>query len=367
MKASIICSNTYTEPAAWGRPSPVPRGVFDGAAGQRTLASALEQARLAEAVGFDFVSVSEHHFVPLMCTPNAAVWAGALSQVVTRATIAWLGPIASINNPVRVAEEIAMLDQLTGGRRLIVMPLRGTPGEHALYNNIDPADSRSITEEALLLIRRALTETEPLAWRGAHFDFPVVSVWPGRTTVPHPPLYSSGNSRDSVQFAARHRFPVAISFYDNARVAELTGEFREAAGAAGWAPGPDDILYRAWIALGESDAHADELRERFLPHGAARRAAPPPREIGTDADGKAHPGADRGSTGFGFGSVQFCGGPETVAGQLRAFHEATGAGIVDLSFGRGGQELTLAAIRRFGEQVLPRIRDIGARKAPAPA
>jgi alkanesulfonate monooxygenase SsuD/methylene tetrahydromethanopterin reductase-like flavin-dependent oxidoreductase (luciferase family) len=342
MKASIISPNTYTAPAAWGRPAPVPRSAFEPATGQLMVASALEQARLADEVGFDYVSVSEHHFAPLMCSPNAAVWAGALSQVVTRARIAWMGPIVSINNPLRVAEEVAMLDQLTGGR-LIVLPLRGTPGEHKTYNNIDPAQSRSRTEEAMLLIRKALTETEPFAWKGENFDFPVVSVWPGRTQVPHPPLYSSGNSRESVEFAARHRFPIAISFYDTAAVAELTSQFQAQAADAGWAPGDDDIIYRAWIALGETDAQADQIRARFLPRGAgAAPEAPVP------------------APGFGIGSVQFCGGPQTVIEQIRAFHKATGAGTLDLSFGRASQEMTLAAIRRFGEQVLPGIRDLAA-------
>jgi len=344
MKASIISPNTYSAPAAWGRPAPVPRAAFEAETGQLMLVHALEQARLADEAGFDYVSVSEHHSAPLMCSPNAAVWAGALSQVVTRARIAWMGPIVSVNNPLRVAEEVAMLDQLTGGR-LIVLPLRGTPNEHKVYNNIDPAQSRSRTEEAMLLIRKALTETEPFAWKGENFDFPVVSVWPGRTTVPHPPLYSSGNSRESVEFAARHKFPIAISFFDVSAVAGLTSQFRSQARAAGREPGGDDIIYRAWIALGETDAQADEIRARFLPRGAgAAPEAPVP------------------APGFGIGSVQFCGGPETVIEQIRAFHEATGVGVLDLSFGRASQDMTLGAIGRFGEQVLPGIRDL----APSP-
>ena len=64
--------------------------------------------------------------------------AGALTQIVRRARIALLGPLVSINNPVRVAEEIAMLDQLSGGR-LIVLLLRGTPSEFKTYEPIDPA------------------------------------------------------------------------------------------------------------------------------------------------------------------------------------------------------------------------------------
>ena len=158
-----------------------------------------------------------------------------------------------------------------------------------------------------------------------------------------------------MNFAAANNFPIAISFYDTSAVAELTSQFRAQARDAGWQPGPDDIVYRAWTALGDTDAQADQIRA-FLP----ANAAPAPRTVGTDADGHAHRGADTGGTGFGIGSVLFCGGPATVIEQIRAFHQATGAGVLDLTFGPVGQDMTLASIRRFGEQVLPEIRDIAA-------
>ncbi|HTO54831.1 MAG TPA: LLM class flavin-dependent oxidoreductase [Myxococcota bacterium] len=335
MKAGFICANTYSDPRAWTSFAP-PRGLYDAEVGRRTLATALEQARTADALGFDYVSVSEHHATPLMCSPNGSLLAGALTQIVRQARIAWLGPIVSINNPLRVAEEIAMLDQLSGGR-LTVFLLRGTPSELLIYNNIDPAESRAITQEASLLIRKALGESEPFAWKGDHFDFARVSVWPGSTQKPHPPLFASGMSHDSVRFAARNRFPLAISFYPTPMVAELTKLYRDECDAAGWAPGADDILYRGFIAVGETDAQAAELAPRFAPQAF---------------------GNAKEDVGKGFGSLQFCGRPETVIAQIEAFQKATGAGILDLGFGGGmtHEGRTLESIRRFGTQVLPRIR-----------
>jgi len=336
MKAAYICSNTYTDPRAWAGFTPA-RGLYDAEIGRQTLADSLEQARAADALGFDYITVSEHHATPLMCTPNASIMAGALTQIVRNAALAWLGPIVSINNPVRVAEEIAMLDQMTGGR-LVVFLLRGTPNEVTVYNNIDPAQSRGITQEASLLIRKALAETEPFAWQGEHFAFPRVSVWPGPTQRPHPPLYASGMSEESVRFAARNRFRLAISFYPKPMVAQLTQLYRDECAAAGWTPAGDDILYRAFIALGETDAEAAELGARFMP-----RAQPTTPEVGQ-----------------AFGAMQFSGSPETVVGQIEEFHRATGAGILDLAFGAGGigQEATLASIRRFAARVLPKIRHL---------
>jgi alkanesulfonate monooxygenase SsuD/methylene tetrahydromethanopterin reductase-like flavin-dependent oxidoreductase (luciferase family) len=83
--------------------------------------------------------------------------------------------------------------------------------------------------------------------------------------------------------------------------------------------------------------------------------------VGTDADGK-NTGADKGPVGFGLGELRFCGSPDTVAQQIAAFHEPTGAGVVDIAFGGAGLTLqeTVKSMRLFGTEVLPRIRHIGA-------
>lgn len=91
----------------------------------------------ADALGFDWVSVSEHHYSTSM-TPSPIVAAAALSQRVHRADIAVLGPSLPFLNPVRTAEELAMLDNLCGGR-LIVALLRGTPPEYLAYGT-NPAN-----------------------------------------------------------------------------------------------------------------------------------------------------------------------------------------------------------------------------------
>jgi alkanesulfonate monooxygenase SsuD/methylene tetrahydromethanopterin reductase-like flavin-dependent oxidoreductase (luciferase family) len=86
---------------------------------------------------------------------------------------------------------------------------------------------------------------------------------------------------------------------------------------------------------------------------------------GTDGDGQngAHAAPDRSASageGAGLGSLQFCGGPDTLVEQIRQFHEMTGVGVLDLLFARGdGPESMAKRIRLFGDKVLPRVRDIG--------
>ena len=113
--------------------------------------------------------LAEHHYAPFSLTPNPMVMAGAVTQRVRRAKIALLGANIPILNPVRVAEEFAMLDVLTGGRVVAGM-LRGTANEYVTYGT-NPAESRERFEEALQLIVRAWTEPQPFGWLGRYYEY----------------------------------------------------------------------------------------------------------------------------------------------------------------------------------------------------
>ena len=118
---------------------PLPGKYYSGEEGVRSMRTAFEQFRCADEFGFDWVTVAEHHYSAISLSPNPMVMAGALCQVVHRAKIAVLGPTIPIHNPVRVAEELAMIDIMSGGR-LIAGMMRGTPTEYVTYN-INPAES----------------------------------------------------------------------------------------------------------------------------------------------------------------------------------------------------------------------------------
>ena len=372
MKVSFFCTNRYSSREALDHPEwPVPRALYEPEAGLRSLEESLEQVRLAEELGFDWISCSEHHYTPLRQTPNAVLFAAALSQVVQRPKIAVLGPLVSMNNPVRIAEEIAMLDQLTGGR-LIVMFLRGTPNEFLSYG-VNPDETRARTQEASLLIIRALTEAQPFGWEGRFYRFRTISVWPGPIQRPHPPIFYSGNSFESATFAAARRMGLGVSFYLPHLVAQVMAHYRQECAKYGWQPLPEQMLYRAFIGVGEDDKEAAILQAAFFSSGSPRQlfrgrgaavappAPPVPVTVGTEADGK-NTAADKGTVGFAFGALQFCGSPDAVVKQITDFHQATGVGVIDLSFAGPGlsRDQTLKSMRLFGAEVLPRIRHLGA-------
>lgn len=354
MKAGIAILNTYRSAQALtavgireimqGKVSP--RSLFDADLGQLSLQAALRLARETDELGFDFVSVSEHHFLPLFMSPNAALLAAALTQVVKRASIAWLGPIISMNNPVRIAEEIAMLDQLTGGDRVMVYLLKGTPNEHRGYS---PEEARQRSQEASLLIKKALMEPAQFSWDGDHFHFPVISVWPGATTKPHPLLYTSGSQPETIAFAARNQFGIAV-FGSPESTKDLVKHYTATCAEAGWTPGSEHVLVRGACVIGESNEHATELRERMLPH--------PEQAIHAGTVGSANPyeanqQAPQKAAMPPF-PVLLCGDVATATEQARELARA-GIGVLDLLPNFGGLTIDeeLAIVRRLGNDLLP--------------
>ena len=362
MKISLLCGVSYEGAEAhlydgW----PCPPTLFDPDIGQRTFDHFLDYARLADDLGFDWISVSEHHYSPHILAPSVAPLAGALSQVVRRARIALLGPLAPVNNPVRIAEEIAMLDQLSHGR-LIVLPLRGTPNEYNCYGTISSEMSRAITQEATQLIQKALSDPQPFAWEGEHFQFPIVAIWPRSIQQPFPPMYYSGNNLESARYAGVQRLGMCTSFLPPPVVAETVAAFLAEAAAAGWQPTLDQIVHRNHIVVAETAAEAATLEAHFMP--AHRRKV-------MANNMKANRGATEAvvmaewAARFEGGKLLFAGTPDMIVDQIEAFHAQTGVGVLDLIFGSG--LLAPGAVRRsielFGQEVLPRIRQIG--QAPA--
>src|ERR1700756_4365228 len=114
MKAALFSIVPYQPRGAAHGGWPAPVVDYSAEAAQASMARALTQFELADELGFDWVTVAEHHFSPMSLTPNPMVMAAAVVQRVKRARIALLGSNIPIQNPVRVAEEFAMLDTMSG-------------------------------------------------------------------------------------------------------------------------------------------------------------------------------------------------------------------------------------------------------------
>jgi alkanesulfonate monooxygenase SsuD/methylene tetrahydromethanopterin reductase-like flavin-dependent oxidoreductase (luciferase family) len=358
MKVAFLASGAYRGPQPALGVWPVPAVFCDREVAGDSFKETITLCRRAEELGFDWISVSEHHYSAYMMTPNALVLAGALSQVIHRAKIALLGPLVPLNNPVRLAEEVAMLDTLTDGR-IVVLFLRGTANEFFTYDT-DPAKSRAMIEEGIDLILKAWTEPHPFSWAGEHYKFNTVSVWPRPHQEPHPPVFASGLSSESMAYAAKRRLGIAMSFAPPEAVAALVAQYRAACAKEGWEPTPAQVIYRGHAHVAESDdaaessmkAHFDlqskesARMEAEMQASAAKDARPEHVRAAWQPGGKAPPLAIR---------PYFVGSPNTVLSQIEALRRC-GVGVLDTNFNVGASAQRLEAMRLFGERVLPEIR-----------
>jgi alkanesulfonate monooxygenase SsuD/methylene tetrahydromethanopterin reductase-like flavin-dependent oxidoreductase (luciferase family) len=365
MKATLFSRVPYIGPApasGW----PVPGASFSPDAALESVEAAFEQFELADQLGFDWITLAEHHYAPLSLTPNPTVMAGAVSQRVRRARIALLGANLPTLNPVRVAEEFAMVDVLTGGR-LVAGMLRGTPTEYVPYGT-NPAESRERFEEALSLVVRAWTEPQPFGWLGRYYEYRTISIWPRPVQQPHPPIFMSGSSPESGELAARHRLHLGLAFTTVPLARDAARHYRERARAAGWEPASDHVLYRLPVHVADTDERAlEDLRTSAVAAGpaaytgsnrAVNEAVASAGYYGRDAAtqrGRLQPRALQERVALG---QLLVGSPDTVLGQIRAIRGELDAGILDLNFLAISRDAIMRSIELFGTKVLPRIREL---------
>jgi alkanesulfonate monooxygenase SsuD/methylene tetrahydromethanopterin reductase-like flavin-dependent oxidoreductase (luciferase family) len=344
-----------TVPAEW----PVPPGAYDPETGAEAYDGMVDRVRYVEELGFDWVSLSEHHYSPRILTPNIAVSGAYIAARSKTIKIAVLGPIVSQSNPVQVAEEMAMLDTLSQGRLVFGM-LRGTTNEYLTFD-LNPDEARERTTEAMELVLKAWTEPQPFGWQGRHFQFRTVSVWPRPLQQPLPPTYSLGTSRESCEFAACHRIGLGVSFAPFPIVAKATRYYREECARCGWEPKPEDMLYRANILLAATDEEAEALLERQKNGGPPFPMRQGVRSALLQLDKRNVAGEARQANVGGVLPTSFWGGPDRVVEQIKRCREEVGVGILDLAFQNPGAADTgrlTQSLELFADKVLPRIRAV---------
>ena len=155
--------------------TPLPSNLFDPAEGSRNYEEHFYEMEHCEQLGFEGVLFNEHHYSAYGTMPSPNLVAAALSQRTSTIKIGVLGNVLPLrHHPVRVAEEYAMVDCMSGGR-LIAGFVRGIPPEYLWYN-IDPTESRGRFEEAFELIMRAWTEPT-WSYHGKFFDLENCATW----------------------------------------------------------------------------------------------------------------------------------------------------------------------------------------------
>ena len=169
----------------------------------------LEQCDLADKMGFDNLWFVEHHFLTgFSASPCPEVMFGALSQRTKRIRIGFGVSILPYHHPVRVAERVAMVDQLTNGRVEV-----GTGRSNAYEQTglgIDPRDTRAMWEESITMLPQ-IWQSEEFSWEGQFWKVPPRRVLPKPFQKPHPRLYLACTQTESFKVAAEKGIGVLSS------------------------------------------------------------------------------------------------------------------------------------------------------------
>jgi alkanesulfonate monooxygenase SsuD/methylene tetrahydromethanopterin reductase-like flavin-dependent oxidoreductase (luciferase family) len=221
-----------------------------------------ERLKVIEAFdrsGFYAYHVAEHHFTPLGMAPSPSVFLSAIAQRTKHLRFGTFVYALPVHHPLRVLEEICMLDHMSGGRLEIGFGRGSVPFEISYYGQ--NADERQqIYAERLELILKAFT-VETLNWAGRYDQFHNVPMEFRPLQKPHPPLWYGAHSPDSAERAARKGLNIVTNdMPGNARaiVDRYRQVWRDTQGAA---PPPKMGLVR-FIVVAETDAQAIAIARR---------------------------------------------------------------------------------------------------------
>jgi alkanesulfonate monooxygenase SsuD/methylene tetrahydromethanopterin reductase-like flavin-dependent oxidoreductase (luciferase family) len=330
----------------------------------------LEQGVMAEAVGFDYLWLTEHNFTGECAYADPIPFAGALAARTSRVRIGFAVIEMALHHPVRLAIQLAVLDNLSRGRLEVGIGRGSTYNEYEyMAFGLRSDDSRERMEEAIHVLTRAWTE-EPFVHDGKFFTVRLPSVRPRPVQKPHPPIWRSVIAVESLVECGRDGIPVMMSRVPLARIPERLDRYRE-----GLEAGSHDAATRrrllgeasVWrfLHVAESDAQAeDDVNEATLHY---RRHMHHVREAYNPADfvvnaAAMNPWMDpRVSHADGVRFVletgALYGSPKRVAEQVAALRDAgLGHVMCQASWGGLSHDKAMASLRLFGEHVRPAFR-----------
>ena len=335
-----------------------------------------EQYALADEVGFDGIMTNEHHASYWCMKPSGKPRRCRHSQGHEERQDRNLGERYRGHRPVRIAEEIAMLDCYSGGR-IISGFVRGTAAE-TLLSGISPTENRGRFEEAHDLIIKCWTEPGPFRFEGEWYQYRVVNPWVVPMQKPRPDIWFPGTgSPESVVWAAKHRHPYMNlgALVDTTKW--LKQVYIDTAHEEGYQAGPEHFGYLLRCLVADTDEKAIEIGREFMwtighrnrgpiehtdPPGYQSRAAvavKAQRPVGSVAGG--------GGLGVGFSYEELqgvnniiVGNPDTVTRKLTEMIEGLSPGYIHIYGNEGAMEHkdVMRSIQLLGQEVIPALHEI---------
>ena len=352
----------------------LPNALYDPVKGADEYQSYIEQLVYAEKLGFDVIAVNEHHQTAYGMMPAPNLIAANLIARTSRAKIAIVGrALPLVNNPVNIAEEFAMLDNLSKGR-IITGFVRGIGNEYHA-TGINPYWSHERFQEAHDLIVQAWTRPGPFAFEGEHYNNRYVNLWPRPYQQPHPPIWiPSMGSSETIKWAAapERKYPFLVTFSGRDLVARYLNLYREQAREYGYEASPGQLGWASPVYVADTDERArEEARagmeslfndflavpfQMLLPPGytslpSMKNTMRMRKQLGAQ---KRHSLEELMESG-----TVVVGSPKTVRDELSALRDKTGANnlVTMLQFGVLPDHLTKRNMELFASEVMPHLRD----------
>jgi alkanesulfonate monooxygenase SsuD/methylene tetrahydromethanopterin reductase-like flavin-dependent oxidoreductase (luciferase family) len=298
--------------------------------------------------------------------------AATLARRTSKAQIMVLGNAIPIrDNPLRVAEEVAMLDHLTSGR-LACGFVRGIGWEY-FAQSVNPTRSAERFFEAHDLILKSWTETEPFEWVTRNYEYRYVNLWPRPLQKPYPPIYMAGSGTpDTMRWAAKHKHVYMSVIAPTQSIKGWFNGYRKAAREEfGYEATPDRFGWVTPVYIGDTDKKAiEEAREpiEWYFHKSLRQppgAGLPPGYVPLDSMQAAlNKGARRIPTDnmpieeLIKGGYILVGSADTVAEKLSELEEELGFATLgtNLTVGSISENQARENIEAFAKEVMPRFR-----------
>ena len=340
----------------------------------------------AAEVGFDGICCNEHHANGYGLMPSPNLIASTLARRTQDAALCVMGnSLALYNPPIRVAEEFAMLDCISGGRLIAGFPV-GSPMDTAYAYGQNPSKLRERYHEAHDLIMQSWTAQETFAFNGRFNQLRYVNVWPRPVQKPHPPVWiPGGGSIETWRWCAELDYVYCYLSYFGYKLGQRTMQgFWEEMDKLG----KDRNPYRAGFLqfVGVAETHAEAMRLYKEPaeyfYGRCLHVSPnyvlPPgytteatirAQVQSQVAAAAMKEQRKQTKGGGFGSgattweeileagYVIVGTPDEVAERLREVCTTLNVGnlMLLLQFGNMSHELTKYNTQLYAEQVLPQI------------
>ena len=370
----------------------IPNEHFNPEIGGQLFNSYFDEAVYAEQVGFDGVMLNEHHGTPFCMGSVMNIEAAVLARITERVKIVLLGNPLPVADPLRLAEELAMIDMISGGR-LVPGWVRGA-GSESIYNNANPAYNRELFNEAHDFVVKAWTTPGPFRFEGKHYHYRHVNPWVLPVQKPYPQMWIPGLvSQETVVWCARHRYPyLALATFLEPTL-EMVKLYRDTAAEEGYESGPENFGYLQRVVVAETEEKAQEMGRAFMYGGGISAFARPEWMFPPGYNSKAatrrlarvsvDPSsgedalvlkptntpeeleASRNEIYRRFQGEQdnlqlICGTPDTVIPKIRHIMETIRPGIFSMWHHHGpvGHEDRMTSIRLLGEEVLPAMRSI---------